>query len=168
MVNVVPLKLSLSREVILEVGLRIAREHDLGQLSIRLLASELGVTPMAMYRYFENKAEIIDGVIDRFVAEAAVTDHIEFRSREPADDWRLWIQLTFGRMHGALCETPGVIPLLGSSYLGGPGGNLQFIGDNAEAYGEAFETKNKAAKRNVAQLVDFIKQINQTNQAYTT
>ena len=46
--------------------------------------------------------------------------------------------------------------------LGGPGGDLQFIGDDPKQYGKAFETKNKAAKKHVTQLVGFIKVINQT------
>lgn len=45
--------------------------------------------------------------------------------------------------------------------LGGPGGDLRFIGNDPKQYEKAFESKNKAAK-NREQLVDFIRRINQT------
>jgi len=109
---------SLSREALLEAGLRIARREDLGRLTLKKLADEFGVTPMAVYRHFENKAEIIDGVLDRFVHEAAVTDH---EGAENPEDWQRWIHLTFAAMRRALLETPSVIPLLGTSYSFGSG-----------------------------------------------
>jgi AcrR family transcriptional regulator len=109
---------SLSREALLEAGLRIARREDLERLTLKKLADEFGVTPMAVYRHFKNKAEIIDGVLDLFVHEAAVTDH---EGAENPDDWQRWIHLTFAAMRLALLETPSVIPLLGTSYSFGPG-----------------------------------------------
>jgi AcrR family transcriptional regulator len=109
---------TLSREALLDAGLRIARREDLGNLTLKKLADEFGVTAMAVYRHFRNKAEIIDGVLDLFVREAAVTDH---RSAETPEDWKRWTRLTFGRMRRALLETPSVIPFLGTSYRFGPG-----------------------------------------------
>jgi AcrR family transcriptional regulator len=109
---------TLSREALLEAGLRIARREDLGKLTLKKLADEFGVTPMAVYRHFRNKAEIIDGVLDLFVREAAVTEH---QGAENPEDWKRWTRLTFGRMRRALLETPSVIPFLGTSYRFGPG-----------------------------------------------
>jgi AcrR family transcriptional regulator len=109
---------TLSREALLEAGLGIARREDLGKLTLKKLADEFGVTPMAVYRYFRNKAEIIDGVLDLFVREAAVTEH---QSAETPEDWKRWIRLTFHGMRRALLETPSVIPFLGTSYSFGPG-----------------------------------------------
>ncbi|MEO2018080.1 MAG: CotH kinase family protein [Fuerstiella sp.] len=45
---------------------------------------------------------------------------------------------------------------------GGPGCNLQFLGDDPSVYKTAFEAKSDSAKRARAQLVDFIRMINQT------
>lgn len=110
----------LSRDAILDAGLRIARRDDLGRLTMKRLADELDVTPMAIYRHFQNKAEIVDGVLDRFVAASAAA-----RPAPPArrgdPDWRDWLRGTFGAMRRALLETPGVMPLLGTSYRLGPG-----------------------------------------------
>jgi len=51
---------------------------------------------------------------------------------------------------------------------GGPGCNLQFLGDDPAAYGRTFEPKSKSAEKNVAQLVEFIKMINQPMSDATT
>jgi len=45
---------------------------------------------------------------------------------------------------------------------GGPGGNLQFLGDDAAAYGRAFEPQTKSARKSQQPLVDFIKLVNQS------
>ncbi len=108
---------SLSREEILEVGLLIAKRDQLTRLTMKRLAEELGVTPMAIYRHFENKAAVIDGVLDLFVRDAAVTEHEA--STDPKD-WRRWMLLTFGKMFAALAETPGVMPYLSTASRFGP------------------------------------------------
>jgi len=113
-----PARDPLSRQALLEAGLRIARREDLGKLTLKKLADEFGVTPMAVYRHCRNKAEVIDGVLDLFVREAAVTAH---EGAESPEDWKRWIRLTFAAMRRALLETPSVIPFLGTSYSFGPG-----------------------------------------------
>ncbi len=111
---------SLSREEILEAGLLIARRDELTGLTMKKLAAALGVTPMAIYRHFENKAEVIDGVLDLFVRDAAVTEH---QASEDPDDWRRFMLLTFGKMFSALVETPGVMPFLSTASRFGPAAN---------------------------------------------
>lgn len=45
---------------------------------------------------------------------------------------------------------------------GGPGANLQFLGDNPSAYERTFEPETKSAKKGQQRLVELIKMINQT------
>lgn len=45
---------------------------------------------------------------------------------------------------------------------GGPGCNLQFLGDDPSAYAQAFEPETKASRKSQKDLVDFIKWINQS------
>lgn len=45
---------------------------------------------------------------------------------------------------------------------GGPGSNLQFLGDDPARYKQAFEPKTRSAKKEPGQLVEFIKWLNQT------
>jgi AcrR family transcriptional regulator len=108
---------SLSREEILEAGLLIARRDELTHLTMKKLAEELGVTAMAIYRHFQNKAEVIDGVLDFFVRDAAVTDHAV---GEAPDAWRRWTLRSFGKMFDALVQTPGVMPFLSTTSRFGP------------------------------------------------
>ena len=49
--------------------------------------------------------------------------------------------------------------------LGGPGSNLQFIGNDPAPYRKTFEAKNKAAKKDVDAPFEFIKWINQSQPA---
>ena len=45
---------------------------------------------------------------------------------------------------------------------GGPGGNLQFLGNDPTVYTKAFEPQNKSAKKGQQQLVEFIRMINES------
>ena len=45
---------------------------------------------------------------------------------------------------------------------GGPGANLQFLGDDPSAYERSFEPQSKSAKKGLRRLVEFIKLINQS------
>ncbi|GAB1689880.1 TetR/AcrR family transcriptional regulator C-terminal domain-containing protein [Krasilnikovia sp. M28-CT-15] len=46
-----------------------ADESGIDALSMRKLAQELGVVPMALYKHVANKEELLDGMIDVVVAE---------------------------------------------------------------------------------------------------
>ncbi|CAB1369244.1 TetR/AcrR family transcriptional regulator [Denitratisoma oestradiolicum] len=102
----------LSRSTIQRTALTIVDELGLTGLTVRNLAQALGVTPMAVYRHFENKAAIENTLVDLVVGDYQVTNHTEA-------DLHHWLGRTFGAMHQALCEHPGIIPLLaGATYSG--------------------------------------------------
>ncbi len=98
----------LSRERILEDALQIVDAEGLNGLTIRRLAQELDVTPMAVYRHFRNKGEILDGLIELVIAEGQATEH-------ETEGWQAWIETTFRRMRASLLKHPGVLPLMGTS-----------------------------------------------------
>jgi AcrR family transcriptional regulator len=60
---------ALSRDVILDTALRIVDDEGLGAVSMRAVATRLGVTPMALYFHVGSKAELLDAVIHRVVAK---------------------------------------------------------------------------------------------------
>src|SRR4051794_17134970 len=70
----------LSRERILDGALRLIEREGLGALSMRRLAQELDVWPMAVYHYFRDKAELLDAVA------ASAAGLVELPS--PGDSWR--------------------------------------------------------------------------------
>ena len=54
----------LSRERVLQTAMRLADEGGLESLTMRRLGQELGVEAMAMYHYFANRDQIVDGIVD--------------------------------------------------------------------------------------------------------
>jgi AcrR family transcriptional regulator len=50
---------------IADAGVRIADAEGLAALSMRRLATELGFTPMALYRYVESKSDVLALILDR-------------------------------------------------------------------------------------------------------
>jgi TetR/AcrR family transcriptional regulator, tetracycline repressor protein len=72
----------LTREVVVERGLRIADAEGLEAVTIRRLGQELGVTPMALYWHVKNKEELLDAMGDRLFADL----HVELPEETPWDE----------------------------------------------------------------------------------
>src|ERR1700734_416006 len=70
----------LSRALVLEAAVALADEEGLEGFSMRRLAQQLGVVPMALYKHVANKDELLDGIVDIVFGE------IESPSID--DDWR--------------------------------------------------------------------------------
>jgi AcrR family transcriptional regulator len=62
-------RLPLSRERVLDAAMAIADADGIEALTIRSLAQELGVKPMAIYYHVANKSEILDSIVDLVFAE---------------------------------------------------------------------------------------------------
>ena len=70
----------LSRPLVLETAVALADQDGLDGFSMRRLAQELGVVPMALYKHVANRDELLDGMVDVVFAE------IESPSID--EDWR--------------------------------------------------------------------------------
>ena len=70
----------LNRERVLEAAVALADEAGLDGFSMRGLAQELGVVPMALYKHVANKEELLDGMVDIVFSE--------MESPSPGEDWR--------------------------------------------------------------------------------
>ncbi|MGC5627908.1 TetR/AcrR family transcriptional regulator C-terminal domain-containing protein [Georgenia sp. Z1344] len=70
----------LSRERVVSAGVGLADRDGLGALTMRSLADELGVRPMALYRHVAHKEELLDALVD------AVFDEIVLMT--PGEEWR--------------------------------------------------------------------------------
>ncbi|MFE9425015.1 TetR/AcrR family transcriptional regulator [Kitasatospora sp. NPDC006697] len=64
----------LTRPRVLAAAIELADRQGLGALTMRRLAAELGVEPMALYRYASGKEALLDGMVEAFYAE--VTDRL--------------------------------------------------------------------------------------------
>ncbi|MEU0565274.1 TetR family transcriptional regulator [Nonomuraea sp. NPDC005983] len=70
----------LTAQAIVEQALEIGDTEGLDAVTIRRLATDLGVTPMALYWHFKNKEQLLVGMADHLISDFAP---------EPADD-RSW------------------------------------------------------------------------------
>lgn len=62
-------RIPLNRERVLTAAVVLADEAGIESLSMRRLAQELGVVPMALYKHVANKEELLDGMVDVIVGE---------------------------------------------------------------------------------------------------
>jgi AcrR family transcriptional regulator len=62
-------RLPLNKERILRTGLALADADGVDSLSMRKIADELDVVPMALYRHVANKDEMLNGIVDLVVGE---------------------------------------------------------------------------------------------------
>ncbi|GAB2827128.1 TetR/AcrR family transcriptional regulator C-terminal domain-containing protein [Actinocorallia aurea] len=65
---------TLSHAVIAEAAVELADAEGLEAVTIRKLAGRLGVTAMALYRYVENKEEILELMVDAVYASQPVPE----------------------------------------------------------------------------------------------
>jgi AcrR family transcriptional regulator len=64
-----PRRAHLSRDRVLRAAVALADKAGIESLSMRRLAEELGVVPMALYKHVANKEELLDGMIDVVIGE---------------------------------------------------------------------------------------------------
>jgi AcrR family transcriptional regulator len=62
-------KTRLSKAAVVDRALALSDAEGLDTLTIRRLATELGVTPMALYWHFRSKEELLSGLADQLWAE---------------------------------------------------------------------------------------------------
>ena len=59
----------LNRDRVLRAAVALADDAGIEALSMRNLAQELGVVPMALYKHVANKEELLDGMVEVIVGE---------------------------------------------------------------------------------------------------
>ncbi|WP_051805221.1 TetR/AcrR family transcriptional regulator [Streptomyces sp. NRRL F-2747] len=83
----------LSRPRVLAAAVALVDREGLAALTMRRLATDLGVEPMAIYRYTPGKEALLDGLVEAFFAE------VNDRLRTTADTCA-----------GPACESVGILP----------------------------------------------------------
>jgi len=66
--------LPLTRDRVLDAALAVAEREGLERFSMRLLARELDVSPMALYRHVANKDDLLDGLVERLLDQLQLPD----------------------------------------------------------------------------------------------
>ena len=88
-----------------EAALALADSEGLGAVTIRRLAKDLGVTPMALYWHFRSKGELLDGMAARIFEEVDL-------SVDASVTWQEQLRTLLGSMLGVLRAHPSVAILL--------------------------------------------------------
>src|SRR5271157_2677654 len=100
----------LSRARVLQAAVALADEAGLEGFSMRGLAQELGVVPMALYKHVANKEELLDGMVDIVFSE------IELPSGDV--DWRSAMRLRAISTREALKRHSWAIGMMESRHPG--------------------------------------------------
>lgn len=65
---------ALSPDQVVELGIAAADRDGLPAVSMRRIARELSVTPMALYWHFDNKDQLLDAMAERVIAASDFPD----------------------------------------------------------------------------------------------
>ncbi len=106
---------TLSRQAITASAIAVADREGLGAVTIRRLAQLHAVTPMALYRYFQDKDEILDGIAEGLVAGVDLPPLTNER-------WRDQLRAVMEAVLAALHPHPALAGLVPTRILDSPAG----------------------------------------------
>lgn len=102
----------LSRELVLQAAMSHADDGGIEALTMRRLAEELGVAPMALYRHVANKDDLIDGLIDVVFSEIALPS--------TGGDWKAAMRVRAISLRDVLARHRWAIGLMEARHNPGP------------------------------------------------
>lgn len=106
---------ALSRERIVKAAYQLAKKDPVQALSMRKIATKLKVTPMAIYKYFNDKEELTSAIIDMHMTKSDLIP-----TEEDASDWRPWIKSAYMRMWDAYDAAPNMVQFMTNAGSFGP------------------------------------------------
>lgn len=109
---------SLSRGRIIECAIEFVDRYGLSALSMRRLGRELGVEAMSLYRYVNGREDLLEGIIDRLVAELHLRRDAE--EMQATDGWQGYLQWLAHGVRAMALEHPSVFPLIATRHPAAP------------------------------------------------
>jgi AcrR family transcriptional regulator len=106
-------RIPLNRERVLAAAVALADDAGLESLSMRRLAGEFGVVPMALYKHVANRQALVDGMIDVVFAEIELPD-------VTGSDWRSAMHRRAHSVRAALLRHRWAVGLMESRENPGP------------------------------------------------
>ena len=100
-----PRQTLLTRQRIVEAASALVDAEGLDALSMRRLATELGVQGPSLYHHFATKADILDAVADALIEQVDIS---AFGRHEWSEALRRWAK----SYHAALAAHPHIVPVL--------------------------------------------------------
>ena len=110
----------LTADAIMDAALKIADEQGFEAVTIRSLASAVGVPPMTLYGHFADKDSLYDGMRERLAARNL--------AREFTGSWQRRIEHIAGNFFTTLRAHPNWLPLFGRGSRP-PARALAYLGD---------------------------------------
>lgn len=95
----------LTRERIVAAAIRVADAEGLAQLSMRRIATEVGASPMSLYRYVTDKDDLLVSMMDGAFGEAPLP-------APPPEGWRAQLELCARLMWQVFRRHPWLAPAL--------------------------------------------------------
>jgi AcrR family transcriptional regulator len=102
-----PAKSPLSREAVLEAGLRVLRTHGIDGVTMRAVAAELDTGPASLYVYVENRQDLLNQMFD------LVAGQIDPGGEPDPARWRDQVEALLTRSLEVMDRYPGIarVPL---------------------------------------------------------
>ena len=93
---------SITREQIVTAAVRNLRRGGFEALTIRGLATDMGVAPMSLYRHIRDKDDILDEVVERLLESSWKPDSV-------GADWRDWVIGAADKLRDFLVSEPAAL-----------------------------------------------------------
>jgi TetR/AcrR family transcriptional regulator, tetracycline repressor protein len=106
-------KAPLDRELIADAAVELVDREGIEALSMRRLASELGIGTMTIYGYFRDKEELLDASIERVARRYDLT--------AGEGDWRPRLRELVQTMYRSLLEHPSTVQIRSRRPILNPG-----------------------------------------------
>lgn len=106
----------LNRKTIVEAALLFIDDGGAQGLTMRALAHDLGVAPMALYRYVHGREDLLEAVVDQLLEEV----------RHDLDDvlagtcWQGYLQALAQAVRGMAVKHPAAFPLVATRHPAAP------------------------------------------------
>jgi AcrR family transcriptional regulator len=111
----------LSEQAILDAALALLAELGVERVTIRGIASRVGIAPNAVYTYFPDKAAVLHGLAEQLLGRVR-----DSHTGDSSPPWRDRVHAIARAIRNELLAHPGSVHLLLGNPLGGP--NAQAIG----------------------------------------
>jgi AcrR family transcriptional regulator len=106
-------RVGLTKNRVLKQALQIVDTDGLDALTMRRLASVLGVEAMSIYSHVKNKQDLMTGLLDLAVADFELPDDHD-------GDWKTWVRAWMRSAHAVFAGHRNLFPLLLASTPVGP------------------------------------------------
>lgn len=110
----------LTKDELFGRALAIVDTEGLEALTMRRLASEVGVEAASLYHHIPNKDALLDGVVMRMRAEMRIPDPLP-------EDWKDLMQAIFVEYGEVLAAHPNLVALAGRRVESDPDSGLVFL-----------------------------------------